>query len=209
LKLDTHYLLDRWHEGDRASLDALVERHLPWIRNHVRNRLGPALRGKAETGDYVQDVVVEVLHYTPRFRVENDRQFRALLVRIVENNLRDRHDWFTARRRDIARDPPLGNSTVLGLSAGSRCHSPSMVVDREEREAWVRLGIEVLEPHDREVIVLREWDRLSFPAIGERLGIDRSAAHKRFSRALDRLTKVVWSLRRGDLDAALGTMVVS
>jgi len=78
-----------------------LERHLPWIQKQVRLRLGSKLRAKGETCDYVQDAVVQFLHYGPRIMISSDRQFRALLARIVENALCDKHDWFTARRRDM------------------------------------------------------------------------------------------------------------
>lgn len=206
MKTDTVYLLERWHAGDRESLDRLLERHLPWIRDRVHHRLGDLLRRRGETGDYVQEAMVEVLNYTPRFRVSNEAQFRALLARIIENTLRDQHEWYTARRRDIARDRPFKPDTVLDLDGDLERtpKTPSNVVDQEEREAWVRLGIELLEPRDREVIVLRQWESLSFPEIGTRLGLDRSAAHKRFSRAIERLGKIVWAMRQGHVDVVLG-----
>ena len=49
---ETMDLLLRWHEGDRAALDELIARDLPWIEQHVRRRLGPALRARGDTQDY-------------------------------------------------------------------------------------------------------------------------------------------------------------
>ncbi len=96
---DTRLLLQQWHAGEQAAIDRLVARDLPWIRDFVRQRLGPLLRARGETMDYVQAAAMDVLRYTPRFLTENRHHFRSLVARIVENHLRDAHDFHTAARR--------------------------------------------------------------------------------------------------------------
>ena len=41
---ETRLLLGRWHGGDRAALEALLERDLDWIQQHVRRRLARTVR---------------------------------------------------------------------------------------------------------------------------------------------------------------------
>ncbi|HKE00411.1 MAG TPA: sigma-70 family RNA polymerase sigma factor [Planctomycetota bacterium] len=194
---ETLVLLRRLHDGDAAALHALVERHLPFIRALVRRRIGAGMRQGAETEDFVQDACVNVLRYAPRFVVDDDQHFRALLARAVENSILDKHKWFAARRRRRADERPLPTESVLDLRrAGS---TPSEQLDRREHEAWVRLALELLEPDDREVVVRRDWDREPFAAIGERLRIAEDAARMRYVRALRKLTVLVTRLRRGDV----------
>ena len=197
METDTVTLLTGWHAGDETALEHLLRRHLDWLRAHVSRRLGKGLRRKAETVDFVQDAVVQVLRYAPKFRVNDEDHFRGLLGRIIENSLRDQHDWYRAQRRDMAQERPLPSTTVLELTGTHE--TPSGIADRHEREAWVRLGLELLDPGDREVIVLREWKGLAHAEIGARLGVSAAAAHQRYSRAVRRLGKVVRALRRGDL----------
>jgi RNA polymerase sigma-70 factor (ECF subfamily) len=160
--------------------------------------MGPLLRKKGETGDYVHDAVVQFLKYGPRFIMSGDGQFRALLLQIVENALRSRHDWFTARRRDIARERPLPPDTVLSLDPQSaKEKTPSKSAERHEREAWVRLGLELVEPEEREILVLRQWDNLTFEEIGKRLGVSRNTAQRRHYGAVLRLARKVDDLRHG------------
>lgn len=192
--------LRQWHRGDNSGLNALLERHLPWIRERVHHRIGPLLRKMGDTGDYVQDAMVQFLKYGPRFVVRSDHHFRALLQRIVENALRNQHDRFVARRREIALERPIPSETVISLDAPRTTkRTPSMSAERLEREAWVRLGMEFLDPADRHIILLRKWDGLSFPEIGRRLGISKDAARMRHNRAILRLAKKVGVLRRGKL----------
>ena len=188
----TSQLLKEWHDGDEAALEALIERHLPWLRAQVSKRLGPLHRRKGDTGDFVQEAMVRVFRHGPRFVVEDTARFRALLRRIVENHLADEYDWLTAARRDARRDAARNPDTVLAV--GKRPGPASEISDEEERE-WIRLGLALLNPGDREVIYLREWKALSFLDIGEQLGIDSEAARKRFQRALPRLSRKVQQLR--------------
>lgn len=197
--LETTDLLQRWHAGDARALEELLRRDLPWIEAFVRRRLGPLLRAKAETVDYVQDAVIEVLRYGPRFVCSDRERFRALLARIVENTLRDKHDWHRARRRAAEREAALPSESVLDLDGSAA--SPSRICAQREREQWIRLALELIDPDERQVILLREWEQLSFEEIGRRLGCSEEAARKRFTRALPSLVERVRDLQSGRVES--------
>src|SRR5688572_1395305 len=180
----THALLDRLHAGDAAALPALIERHLAFVRACVQQRLGDELRGHAETQDIVQDALVDVLRDGPRFRLADEEAFRRLLAHVVENTIRDRYRYLNRERRAAHRERALAGDSVLDLDLGVRTVTrPSQHAAASEEHEWVRLAIEFLEPHDREVLWLREWEGLTFVEIGQRLGIGEEAARKRFDRA--------------------------
>lgn len=192
-------LLRRWHEGDRAALDRLLELHLPWLQDYVRQRLGPALKARGETADFVQEAFVDVLRYAPAFVVDDADQFRGLLARIVENNLRDAHDWFAAKRRALSRETVMPRDSVLQLDGAARgVTRPSQNAQRNEHQSWVRLALELLEPDDRKVILLRQWDELSFAEVGAQMGITESGARMKFQRALPKLAATVERLVKGE-----------
>ncbi|MBK8097566.1 MAG: sigma-70 family RNA polymerase sigma factor [Planctomycetes bacterium] len=177
---------------------ALLRRDLPWARELVRQRLGAQLRQFGDTEDFLHDAVVEVLTFSPRFLVTSAEAFRRILAVVVENTLRDRHEYFTRKRRDRAREQPL-TDTVLCLDVRSRTPGPGTQAGRAEEQAWLRLALEMLVPDDREIIVRREWDGASFAALGEHFGIAENAARMRFQRALGRLADQVERLRRGEV----------
>lgn len=201
---ETRRLLEDWHGGDREALGRLLDRNLGWIRARVIERMGPLLKAKGQATDYVQDAMVEILRYGPKFVMSDESQFRVLMVKIIENVLRSRHDWFTAQRRDAARERSLSSETVLDIdSRGKTSTPPSQALARAEAIELTRLGIALLDAADREVIILRQWDGLSFGEIADRLGIDADAARMRFRRALPRLAEKVDLLGRGDVTALL------
>ncbi|MFO1078798.1 MAG: sigma-70 family RNA polymerase sigma factor [Planctomycetota bacterium] len=192
-------LLRQWHGGDRGALELLLQRDLPWIRDHVSRRLGDQLRRRGDTQDFLHDAVIEVLNYSPRFQAVSRDQFRRLLAQIVENMLRDQRDYFARKRRDLAREQALPADSVLQLDPRVRSVTrPSQAAERQEEAAWLRLALELLDPEDREVILLRQWENLEWAEIGARVGISEDGARMRFQRALPRLSKKVEALRRGD-----------
>jgi len=198
---DTTVLLKRWNSGDESALQELLTKHLPWIQTYVHQRLGDFLRSKEDSADIVQTALVEFLRYGPRFQVSSEAHLRFLLGRIAENVLRDRHDFFTRRRRQAAREQPIPDDSVLALDPGAReITQPDAALERKQWQAWVRLALELMDPDEREVIVLRQWDNLEFAEIGARLGLGADAVRMRFQRALPKLAHRIQMLQRGDID---------
>ncbi|MFN0060384.1 MAG: RNA polymerase sigma factor [Planctomycetota bacterium] len=202
---ETRVLLEEWHGGDKDALGRLLARNLDWIRGRVANRMGPLLQAKGSATDFVQDALLEVLRYGPKFVMSDEAQFRALMAKIVENVLRGRHDWFTAQRREAAKEYGGASGTVLDLDALRRTVTrPSQTFEKQETVELIQLGISLLEDEDREIIILRQWDDLSFEEIADRLGVQTDTARMRFNRALPKLAEKVDMLRRGDVATILG-----
>lgn len=202
----TQELLARWHAGDEQALGELVQAHLGWLRARVERRLGAFLRSRGSPDDYLHDAVLDFLRDAPRFQVRDGEQFRALLARIAENTLRDRNDWFRAARRKLATAAThvaVDRATVLPLDpALQRSTTPSRVAVRTEVRDWVRLGLELLEPEDRKILIAREYDDRSFVAIGEELGMTANAVRMRWVRAVARLAELMKGLQAGRLPDA-------
>jgi RNA polymerase sigma-70 factor (ECF subfamily) len=197
----TLQLLARWHSGDETALGELLARELPWLQQQVRRRMGDALRARTDVDDVVQRAMIDVLRHGPRFLVEDREHYRALLLRIVENALRKELRDARRQKRDARREEPLPSGTVLVLD--TRVTRPSAAAERSERRAWLQLALELLPPADREILLLRQWEGLSFGAAAERLGIREDAARMRFERALARLARAVERLRSGEVAALL------
>ena len=188
--------------GASGAPEGLLERHLPWIHRRVKARLGRHLRKKLETSDVVQGAMVEFLRYGPRIDVETDEQFRRLLARIVENEICDQNQWFKRKRRSMSREQPLPETSIvrLGGPVGSATR-PDEAAQKAEEKACLRLALELLEPSDRQVLVLRQWEELSFEAVAGELRCTVEAARKRYARAVQRLAGRMEELQRGDLSA--------
>jgi RNA polymerase sigma-70 factor, ECF subfamily len=205
---ETRELLTRWHHGDADALATLVEQDRDWIERRVRARLGALLRQRHDTQDIVQQTLVEVLRYGPRFVLDDRNHLRGLLARIVENTLRGRAAHELAERRDLRRElpreaPRTGNDTeVLDLepTAGS---GPVTAAAAAETADWVRLAVELLDGDDRSVVLWRHYEELSYAEIGQRLGVSEDAVRMRHQRALPKLARCLERLQQGQVGSAL------
>lgn len=199
----TVVLLRRWHAGEQAALEQLMARDLPWVTEQVSRRMGAELRGRADVEDVVQHALLAVFRHGPRFEIEDPEHYRAVLIRIVENSIRKMIRDGRRQKRSVGREQPLPSGSVLLLTDGVT--RPASAADRNERRAWLQLGLELLEPEDRELVLGRQWQGHSFKQLGEQLEISEEAARKRFDRAVAKLAQLVRRLRSGQLRDALRT----
>lgn len=190
---DVEALLKQVHLGDPAALSALAEAHLPWIRAHVQRRMGAGMRALVEREDIVQQVFLDFLKSGPRFVLRDAAHFRALMLRIVENTLRQQHRDAHRKKRDAARVQPLPSGSVLDL--GSPVTRPSAAASRDEHRAWVQLALELIPDEQRTMIQMREWEGLPFAEIAEHFGIREDAARMRYQRALRELAMMLLEIK--------------
>jgi RNA polymerase sigma-70 factor (ECF subfamily) len=174
----------------------------------VQRRMGPLLQRVESGSDLVQEVVISVLRGGPRFVIDDRQQLRAFLARVAENVIRGRHDWLTAHRRDARRDAPYpsGDSVLLLDGSVRPVTRPSEAAAAEEQRALTWISLRLLEPAEREVIELRDFQELSFDAIGDRLGTSADAARMRYNRALPRLAQTLVDLRNQQVGTALARL---
>lgn len=184
----TNELIARVNRGEEAAFHELLERDLGWVRRRVKDRLGPGLRGRAETVDLVQSTMVEVLRYRPRLRVDGREQFRALMVRVVENVIRAFYDHVRAQCRDLAREERIGSDS--GCQHASPRPTPAELCAELEDNRRLRAALERLRPSERHVLELRYFNQLSFAEIGAALNLSPDAARMQCNRAEARLREL-------------------
>lgn len=197
----TSQLLQRWRDGDQQGLHEVLALHLPAVLTIVRSQLGRDLRQKLESDDIAQDAVVEFLRYGPTMPPVDAAHFRALLVRIVVNTICDRSKWFLAARRRMDRERTMGSTTRAAIPAADV--DPAVQAERADLTMRLRLSLELLSERDRRVLVLRDWQGLTFAEVAHDLEVSEEAARGAWRRAVARLRGLMADLRIGGLPAAL------
>jgi RNA polymerase sigma-70 factor (ECF subfamily) len=188
-------LLEQAMDGDRSALGRLLALHADRLGRMARVRMGPQLLGRVGVSDVLQDVHVEALERFHEFAQQREMPFFVWLRFLTFQRiaaLYRRH--YGAQRRDVRREVRLdhaGRTTarpaVMAAQLTGGLTSPSMAVARDEAEQDLRRAIEELSELDREVLCLRHFERLTNAEVAHELGIDVSAASKRYLRALARL----------------------
>jgi RNA polymerase sigma-70 factor (ECF subfamily) len=129
--------------------------------------------------DLVQDSCVRAFKAFDRFRGGDGR---AWILTIVRNTC---YTWLTKNKAHA----PLVEYNDEQDGAGSEALDPALLAARGADGAAVRKALDELPAEFREVVVLRELERLSYQEIAEVSGVPVGTVMSRLSRARKRLEK--------------------
>jgi RNA polymerase sigma-70 factor (ECF subfamily) len=178
-------LLRRAKEGAPDALDALYERAAGKLLAFIRLRMGPSLRARLESRDILQATFLKSFEHLPQLEQSETGSFMAWLARIAENEIRDQADRLARRRRDARAEVRLETGDDI---AATRARSAlSRVILNEESER-LEQALEALGQSQRDIIILRSLEELSFGEIAARLGKSEDACRMQFARAMTALT---------------------
>jgi RNA polymerase sigma-70 factor (ECF subfamily) len=187
-------LLRQARAGSAEVLGQLFEAFRPLLLGLARARLSPDLRAKLGSSDLVQITYADAQRDFPAFAGATPEEFRAWLVQIHERNLLNEVRRFKGTRmRDCRREAPLAD-TGSGLAGGEP--TPSEVLSHQEEEELLRLALDRLPPGERDLVLLRQDDSLSWQEIADRLGdCTAAAASKRWARILEKLQGLIEAIQ--------------
>lgn len=186
---ETQELLARIGAGEAEAFNRLFVRYQPWLRRLVELRLDGRMRARLDPSDVVQETQLEAFRRLGGFVKEPPMPFRLWLRKTLEERLRmaeRRH--LETRGRTVRRELTLPEtSSNDGRQLAGADPTPSQQFAQDELGAQVREAIAGLEELDREILLMRSYEGLSYGEIGYILEIDEAAARKRHGRALLRL----------------------
>jgi RNA polymerase sigma-70 factor (ECF subfamily) len=191
--------------GDERALVELFARHRERLRRMVRLRLDRRLQGRIDSSDVLQEAHLEVAQRAREYLEQRTMPpylwFRFLTGQALLG-LHRHH--FGARKRDPAHEvtlrqhgTPQATSISLAEMLLGRLTSPTLAARRAEMQVRLQEVLNTMEPLDREVVALRHFEELSNGETAAVLGLDKSAASKRYARALVRLREILASLPGG------------
>jgi RNA polymerase sigma-70 factor (ECF subfamily) len=196
---DSVDLIERARAGDRNAWDSLLGRHRERLRRMVEIRLDRRLQARIDASDVIQDAFVEVSERLDEY-LANPKLPVFLWLRLVvgERLLRLHRHHLGAQMRDADREVslfrgalPAASSAALAAQLLGRHTSPTQAAVRAERVLRVQEALNSLDAVDREILSLRHFEELTAAEAAEVLGIEESAAAKRYFRALKRLKQVL------------------
>ena len=164
---------------DPDALAALFDRYFDRLYAVVYRLLGN--RDAAE--DALQDVFLKIHRGAPT--LDPARDPGPWLVTIAANVVRDR--WRSGAHRLARASRSIEEQPAIGELLTRGTHDPERDLVLRERAALVQSAITKLKPDYREVLVLREYEGLSYDQIASITGVNETAVRKRFSRALEEL----------------------
>ena len=183
---ETAALIERARAGSGDALNALYTRCAGKLLPLIRLRMGRSLRTELESRDILQAVLLKSFQRMGQFDGSATGSLMAWMARIAENEIRDRADYHGRQRRDAARRVPLDALDERELPAPVRSALTQAILN-EDAERLER-ALEALTESQRDIILLRQFEELTFPEIAVRLGKSEDACRMMFARAMTALT---------------------
>jgi RNA polymerase sigma-70 factor (ECF subfamily) len=153
----------------------------------------PRLTAKLGASDIIQQTLFQAAGQFDDFRGTTVEQFRGWLRQILVNEARGLNRRFGAQRRSAGREfslEPEDSSSSYFSQFVDEMLTPSSEAMARERALAVQTALEKLPAELRQVIRLRNWEKLQFREIGERMNVSTSSAAKLWYKALVELQRI-------------------
>jgi RNA polymerase sigma-70 factor (ECF subfamily) len=191
--------LRRATAGDQQALAALFSRYRDRLRKMVRLRLDRRMAGRIDASDVLQDAYLDVARRFSEYAAAPTVPFYLWLRALAGQRLVDLHRrHLGAQMRDAGQEVSLHRGALPAASSASLAQqllagltSPTQAAIRAEMQLRLQEALNSMDPIDREVVVLRHFEELSNVEAAEVLGIETSAASKRYIRAIRRLKAIL------------------
>lgn len=185
-------LLARARAGDAVALDDLFGRCRPFLALSARARLESWLKAKADSSDLVQQTLLDAYRGFAGFNGGTEAEWLGWLRRILDHNAADlvRRYHGTDKRqvgREVPLGPPPGQSSAGDAGLAAPSETPSECLMRLESELQLADALSRLSEDHREVIALRNLQRLPFEEVAQRMNRSRPAVQMLWMRALQKL----------------------
>lgn len=175
-------LVSNYIKGDESSLEILIKRHKQRIYSFIYSKVFD--RDIAE--DVFQDTFIKVIRTLKRGKYNEEGKFLPWVMRIAHNLVIDHF-------RKNNRMPKFDNSgdfDIFSVISDNSLNAEKVMV-KEQVEADVRRLIDELPEDQKEVLVMRMYNDMSFKEISERTGVSINTALGRMRYALINMRKVI------------------
>jgi RNA polymerase sigma-70 factor (ECF subfamily) len=185
-------LIERLRRRDEAAFNAFVLRYQERVFRLLLRMLGD----HAEAEDLAQEVFISIFKAIENFR--GDSALSTWVYRVAANHCRNRLKYLTRRRRQLTEaydeQSEDGGTMVPGQV---RPDVPDRLMEARQTESFLQAGLLTLDDEQRELIVLREVEHLSYEEIMDITGLPEGTVKSRLHRARAALREHIEKSERG------------
>jgi RNA polymerase sigma-70 factor, ECF subfamily len=181
-------LLQLARAGCNDAFGKLLNAFRPYLLSMANEELDVELRAKGGASDLVQETFLDAHQCFKRFRGAGPDELLAWLRQILLNNSGNfRRHFLEVDKRSVRREIELKLLLAMrteGYEQMKTSEPPEALLMKLERFRQLEQALNQLQPDHRTLVVWRNFERLSFRVIAERLSITESAAQKRWMTAV-------------------------
>ncbi|WP_397362833.1 RNA polymerase sigma factor [Olleya sp. R77988] len=182
VKITDAVLVSKYIKGDESALEVLIKRHKQRIYSFIYSKVYD--RDVAE--DVFQDTFIKVIRTLKRGKYNEEGKFLPWVMRISHNLV---IDYFRKNKR-MPKFDNSGEFNIFSVISDNALNAEKVMV-KEQVEADVRRLIEELPEDQKEVLMMRMYNDMSFKEISERTGVSINTALGRMRYALINMRKVI------------------
>ena len=182
-------LLLRARSGNSEAIGELIERHRKYLLLIANQGISGNLRTKIGASDAVQESMLLAAEKFGQFRGGLEQEFKTWLKTILANDIRKANRHFATDKRNANREINLQDQSAVGHELLDEELTPSSAAIEQEKARALTSVLAQLTPMQRQVIRLRNFEKLSFADIGQRIDKSEDAARKLWARTIETIKR--------------------
>lgn len=181
--LSDQELLNTYLSGNESAISILVDRH----RKRVLDYIYMMVRSRDVADDIFQETLIKVIRFVEEGRYVENGRFLSWVLRIAHNQV---IDYFRKEKQENQLTEADAGYDILNTAKFSDATIEDKIVTAQI-EADVRRLIDYLPDEQREVVMMRYFQGMSFKEIAEQSDVSINTALGRMRYALINLRKMV------------------
>ncbi|NMH88193.1 RNA polymerase sigma factor [Flavivirga algicola] len=175
-------LVSNYIKGDESALEILITRHKQKIYSFIYSKVYD--RDIAE--DIFQDTFIKVIRTLKRGSYNEEGKFLPWVMRISHNLVID----FFRKNKRMPKFDNAGEFSIFSVLSDTSLNAEKSII-KEQVETDVRRLVDELPEDQKEVLLMRIYNDMSFKEISDRTGVSINTALGRMRYALINLRKII------------------
>ncbi len=175
-------LVTNYIKGDEAALETLIVRHKQKVYSFIYSKV----YDKDVAEDIFQDTFIKVIRTLKRGAYNEEGKFLPWVMRISHNLV---IDYFRKNNR-MPKFDNAGEFSIFSVLSDSALNAEKTII-KEQVENDVRRLVDELPDDQKEVLLMRIYNDMSFKEISDRTGVSINTALGRMRYALINLRKII------------------
>ena len=182
LQIEDSVLVKEYISGNEKALEVLIKRHNQRISSFIYSKV----LDKEVTEDIFQDTFIKVIKTLKRGSYSEEGKFLPWVMRIAHNLI---IDYFRKNKRMPSFE---GNDdfNIFSVIGDDKPNAEKQLI-KNQIDSDLRILVDELPDDQREVLVMRIYQDMSFKEISENTGVSINTALGRMRYALINLRKII------------------
>jgi RNA polymerase sigma-70 factor (ECF subfamily) len=175
-------LVSSYIRGQEQALEILINRHKYKIYSFIYSKV----YDKDVAEDIFQDTFIKIIKTLKKGAYNEEGKFLPWVMRIAHNLVID----FFRKNNRMPKFDNTGEFSIFSVLSDSTLNAEKSII-KEQVQTDVRRLVEELADDQKEVLVMRIYNDMSFKEISERTGVSINTALGRMRYALINLRKII------------------